>query len=161
MNPWDRQRSLARTTVVWAAASIGAGGVLATRRDPWWRSFGQQHVGWGLVDLIIVGVVQAAQRRRLSRLDDPYEPNILERERRHLRTVLIVNAVADAGYCVLGAALARRPERRAAGAGAAIVIQGAFLLLHDSHHAWRLRRGVEATGRYRRAGDDASGGSPG
>jgi uncharacterized protein DUF6992 len=161
MNAWDRQRSLARTTVVWAAASIAAGGALASRRDPWWRSFGQQHVGWGVVDLAIVGVVQAAQRRRLSRLADPYAPSTLERERRHLRTILVVNAIADAGYCALGAELARRSDRRAAGAGAAIVIQGAFLLLHDSHHAWRLMRGVEAAGRSRHADDGASADSPG
>ena len=47
--------------------------------------------------------------------------------------------LADLGYVVLGVVLARSDRPRAAGAGVAVVVQGAFLLLHDSHHAWRAR----------------------
>ena len=92
MDPWERQRTLARTTVVWAVASIGAGAALALRRDPWWRAFGLQHVGWGAADLAIVGVLDAVERRRVRRLPDPYAPSRVERKRRGLRTILIVNA---------------------------------------------------------------------
>ena len=141
MDAWERQRALARTTVVWAAGSIGVGAVLATGRNPWWRAFGQQHLGWGAVDLGIVAVVQALQERTMSRLRDPNEPAILDQRRRHLRRILVGNAVADAGYCVVGAVLWRRlrTNPRAAGAGAAIVIQGAFLMAHDSYHAYGCR----------------------
>ena len=141
MNPWERQQALARTTIGWAIASIGAGAVFASRRDRWWRAFGQQHLGWGVVDLGIVAVVQAVQRRQLRALPDPFAPAVLERQRRRLHAVLLGNAVADAGYCVIGAVLWRRlrDNPRAAGAGAGIVVQGAFLMLHDGHHAYRSR----------------------
>lgn len=113
---------------------------MAVRRDPWWRAFGQQHIGWGAVDLAIIGVVDAMERRRVSKIPDPYGVDAVDDERRRLRTILLVNAVADAGYCVLGAKLwRRRAEPQVAGAGAAIVIQGAFLLIHDGYHATRLQ----------------------
>jgi len=140
MDPWERQRVLARTTVVWAAASIGVGAAPALRPDPWWRAFGQQHIGWGAADLIIVGMVNVLERRRVGQIPDPYAPGAREQERRRLRAILVVNAFADAGYCLLGARLwRRRREPQAAGAGAAIVLQGGFLMVHDSYHAVRLR----------------------
>lgn len=144
-DPWVQQRTLARTTVAWSVGSIGIGALLWSRRDRWWRSFGQQHVGWGLVDLGIVAIVQGLQRREMTRLPDPYDATVLERRRRHLRAILIGNAVADAGYVATGAVMwARmRDNPRAAGAGAAIVIQGAFLLLHDAHHARECRPAPE------------------
>ncbi|MCW2810075.1 MAG: hypothetical protein JWP61_533 [Friedmanniella sp.] len=144
LDPWARQRSLARTTVGWAVGSLGVGAVLATRRDPWWRSFGQQHLGWGAVDLAIVAVVQTLQRRSMDRLPDPYAPPALGAQERRLHRVLLGNAIADAGYCVVGAVMMAklRNNPRAAGAGAAIVLQGAFLMVHDGHHALGSRPGA-------------------
>jgi hypothetical protein len=52
-----------------------------------------------------------------------------------LRRILLVNCAADLGYLALGAAAMRRGWR---GDGAAIVVQGAFLLALDSHFAYRL-----------------------
>lgn len=137
MNPWERQDALARTTVGWSVVSLAAGAALAARRDPWWRAFGQQHVGWGLVDLGIVAVARRLQTRRMARLDDPYGEAEQQHEGRQLRRVLGINVAADAGYVVLGAVLWRRRSSspRASGAGAAIVVQGLFLFLHDGHHA--------------------------
>lgn len=136
MDAWERQRSLARTTTAWAAASIAGGLVLATRSHPWWRAFGQQHVGWGAADLGIVAVAHRLQNRRMRRLPNPYAPAALERERRQLRTILLASVAADAAYVVGGAALwrVRRHDARAAGAGAAIVLQGLFLLWDDASH---------------------------
>ena len=89
-----------------------------------------------------VGVVVAAdllRRRRMRRAGNPYAPEVLRRERQVLRRVLAANAVADALYVAGGAWLWRaspdRPER--AGAGAGIVVQGAFLCAHDTFHALR------------------------
>jgi len=58
------------------------------------------------------------------------------REQRRLRTVLLINVAADAGYVAVGIVLWRRGWPRASGAGAAIAIQGAFLLVHDTYHAF-------------------------
>ena len=138
-DPWRRQDALARTTVVWAAASIAAGVVALRRNDRWARAFGGQHLGWGVIDLGIVAVVTVLQRRRMVRAGDPYAPAARERERRQLHRVLAINTAADVGYVVVGAVLATRKDPRAAGAGAAIVIQGAFLAAHDGWHAVRSR----------------------
>ena len=133
---WQRERALARTTVAWGLVSVLVGLGLAERaRDPWRRSFAMQTAGWGAVDLGIATLGSRLQDRRMRRLPDAYEPSAQEAERVTLRRVLLVNAAADAGYVALGVALARDPRPRLAGAGVAIVMQGAFLLVHDSLHA--------------------------
>ena len=103
--------------------------------DRWRRSFGLQTAGWGAVDLVIAVVAERLQDRRMSARPDAYAPLTQERERVTMRRILLVNAAADAGYVALGAVLARDPRPRVAGAGAAIVVQGAFLLAHDGFHA--------------------------
>lgn len=141
MDVWQRERSLVRSTTLWAVASIAGGTACLLIRDPWWRGFGQQHVGWGVIDLAIVAVAGRRQAQRMGRLPNPYAPAALEHETRSLRRILLANVVADAGYVALGAALRNRRSDHpgAVGAGAAIVIQGAFLFLHDGHHAWSSR----------------------
>lgn len=139
-DPWARQDVLARATTVWGVASVAAGlGLAAARRGPFATSFGLQNAGWGAVDLAIVVVARRLKARRMARVPDPYAPDVVAAESRTLRRVLLLNVGLDAGYVAGGAALWRgRPA--AAGAAAAIVLQGAFLLLHDAHHAHRSGR---------------------
>lgn len=138
VDPWRRQRVLAGTTLGWAFLSV-VGGLVAVRgRTPWWRSFGWQHVGWGVADLGIVAVLRLVQRRRMARSSDPHSPAVTGPEAQRLLLILKINTVADVAYCLLGLVLWRRSDREpAAGAGAAILIQGAFLALHDGYHAIR------------------------
>ncbi|MGI3781461.1 MAG: DUF6992 family protein [Janthinobacterium lividum] len=139
MDPWHRQLALARLTVGWCVLSTAVGLPLAARGDSWWRAFGRQQVGWAGVDGVVVVVAEELRRRRMRKARNPYAPSALQHERRVLRRVLAVNAVADALYVAGGAWLWRtspdRPER--AGAGAGIVVQGAFLCMHDTFHALR------------------------
>lgn len=139
MDPWRQQVALARVTVGWSVLSTAVGLPLATRGDAWWRAFGRQQVGWAAVDGGVVVVAELLRRRRMRRAGNPYAPTALHHERRVLRRVLAVNAVADALYVAGGAWLWRtspgRPER--AGAGAGIAVQGTFLCLHDTFHALR------------------------
>ena len=125
-------------TVGWCVLSTAVGLPLAARGDTWWRAFGRQQVGWAAVDGAIVVVADVLRRRRMRR-GDPYAPATLQRERRTLRRVLAVNALADVLYVAGGAWLWRaNPDRPArAGAGAGIVVQGAFLCVHDTFHALR------------------------
>ena len=140
---WQRERALARTTVAWGLVSVLAGvGLAARTRDPWRRSFALQTAGWGAVDLGIAALSSRLQDRRMRRLPDPYAPAAQEAERVTLRRVLLVNAAADVGYVALGVGLARDARPRLAGAGVAIVMQGAFLLVHDSIHAAGARRDI-------------------
>ena len=139
MDPWLRQRALARVTVGWCVLSTAAGLPLASRGTAFWRAFGRQQVGWAAVDVGVVVAADLLRRRRMRRAGNPYAPDVLRRERRILRRVLAANAVADALYVAGGAWLWRAsPDRPArAGAGAGIVVQGAFLCVHDTFHALR------------------------
>ncbi|WP_300018547.1 hypothetical protein [Pseudonocardia sp.] len=143
-DPWSRQDALARSTTAWGAASVVGGlGLAACRRGPFATAFGLQNAGWGAVDLAIVVVAQRLKAGRMARLTDPYAPAAVAAESRKLRRALLVNVLLDAGYVVGGAALWRRRRGTPgpAGASAGIVVQGAFLLAHDAHHAyWSGRR---------------------
>jgi hypothetical protein len=133
---WQRERRLARTTVGWGLVSSLAGvGLAAATRDPWRRSFGLQTAGWGVVDVAIAVAGERWQDRRMRKLPDPHSAAAQDVERVKLRRILLVNVAADVGYVALGLALARDARPRVAGSGVAVVIQGAFLLVHDSIHA--------------------------
>lgn len=111
---------LMRTLAAWSAVSIvGGGAVWAAGRAPQVRAFGRQTLAWGAVDAVIAGF--GATR------PDP--------DPRRLRTILLLNCVADVGYLGLAAAAWRKGRT---GDGAAIAIQGAFLLALDSHYAYHL-----------------------
>jgi hypothetical protein len=113
-------QGLLRTLGAWSAASIAAGAALwAAGRTDTARHFGRQTLAWGVVDAAIAAF--GASRPA----PDPAR----------LRKVLLVNCAADVGYLALGAAALRRGWR---GDGAAILVQGAFLLALDSHYAYHL-----------------------
>lgn len=118
-----RERVIATGLAAWSAASVLFGIVVR-------GAVGRQHVAWGAVDGAIAarGLLSANDRRRAP----------CERGRR-LRRLLLANAALDVGYVGLGVAmsrgrlgLARRPD------GAAVVVQGGFLLGFDLWHASRL-----------------------
>ena len=115
----DVVRALGR----WAAGSLLVGGLLAT--DPRTRGFGRQTAAWGAVDGAIALV--GARRQAAGRTTAPAR----------LRRVLLVNAGLDVGYVAAGAVLLRVARWR--GDGAAVLVQGAFLLWLDSTAAHRLR----------------------
>ncbi|MCW2777870.1 MAG: hypothetical protein JWN17_1595 [Frankiales bacterium] len=117
----DVEVRLTRVLGTWAAASVGTGALLA-RRSP---GFARQTAVWGLVDGAIA-VVGAHGRARKG----PTDP-------RRLRRVLLVNAGLDVGYLAAGAWLVR--DGRWRGDGAAVLVQGAFLLGLDSLAARALR----------------------
>ena len=109
------EERLTQVLGAWAAGSVLVGGALAL--DPRTRAFGRQTALWGAVDGAIAYVGVRGRARR--------GPTDLAR----LRRVLLVNAAADVGYLVTGAALLRTRWR---GDGAAVVVQAAFLLVLDS-----------------------------
>ena len=118
------------TTVLgsWAAGSVAAGAVLAAR--PATRGFGRQTAAWGAIDGAIAAVGARNRRRR-----GPTDPA-------RLRRVLLVNAGLDVGYLAVGAALLRSARWR--GDGAAVLVQGAFLLALDATAAAALAPAVRA-----------------
>ena len=117
------EEQLTRVLGGWAAASVAAGAVLAAR--PATRGFGRQTLAWGAVDGAIAYV---GSHRQTSR--GPTDP-------RRLRQVLLVNVGLDLGYLAAAGWLLR--DGRWRGDGAAVAVQGAFLLVLDAAAARRLR----------------------
>lgn len=107
----------------WAAGSVATGALLSVPRST--RGFGRQTLAWGAVD----GAIAAVGRRRHA-ARGPTDPT-------RLRRVLLVNAVLDVGYLAAGAWLVR--DGRWRGDGAAVLVQGAFLLALDGTAARALR----------------------
>ncbi len=116
------EQDVVRVLGRWAVGSVVVGGLLAA--DPRTRGFGRQTAAWGAVDGAVALV--GARRQAAGRTTDPAR----------LRRVLLVNAGLDVGYLAAGAWLSRRTCWR--GDGAAVMVQGAFLLWLDATAARRL-----------------------
>lgn len=116
----------------WAVTSLVVGaGLLA--RGPGERGAGvaRQCLAWGGVDLALAAAGWSGRSRPMD-----------EAARRSLRRLLLLNAALDVGYVAVGAALLRAGRvrgRDSTGDGAAVIVQGTFLLLLDSVTAARLR----------------------
>ncbi len=140
------ERQIGLSLAVWGAASIAAGTALQVLADgERTKAFGRQTSAWGGVDLAIAGIAHLRARRRDRALGDD--------DRKRLNRILVVNAVLDLGYVAGGASMFSQADRIAAGwpkpgaytgdqlrgDGAAVMVQGAFLLVHDSVFAARTR----------------------
>jgi peptidoglycan/LPS O-acetylase OafA/YrhL len=113
-------KGLTRTLAAWSAGSIVGGAVVwAAGGSPQVRAFGRQTLAWGVVDAAIAG----------------FSASRPEPDPRRLRKILLLNCAADMGYLALAAAAWRKGRT---GDGAAIAVQGAFLLALDSHFAYHL-----------------------
>lgn len=121
-----------------AAATHGfdAGASMRTTSGSTVGDVARQALGWGLVDLAIVGWGLRGLRRARR---DGLTPDAARARGRRMARVTGVNAVLDVGYVASGVALAvRAPRRRGDGLG--IVVQGLALLWLDVRHASAFRR---------------------
>lgn len=114
---------IAQGLMLWALLSLGSGILgLWWARAPFFRAFWFMTGAWGLVDggLAFLGWLGDGA------------------ERETLRRLLLLNASLDLGYLALGLFLLSRKETRLRGFGAAVLVQGGFLLLFDLYHALRV-----------------------
>ena len=113
----------------WATWSTGVGsGVWRLGRRDGRRALGdagRMTVAWGLADAAVA---------RLGGVADAPGPASADGVARARRMALVTgaNALLDVGYVVAGVRLAQRPRRR--GDGAAIAVQGLFLLYLDTRY---------------------------
>lgn len=115
--------SIAVQLLVWSVGWLTASTIgLWKARAAYWRTF------W-----LVAGIWCAANSGfGLAGLLGPLSSTIA------LRRVLLINAGLDLLYIAAGIFLLCRPSATARGAGLAVVVQGAFLLLFDAGHAWGL-----------------------
>jgi hypothetical protein len=109
--------------MAWSLPWIGAGIIgLWASNDAYWKGFWGMNAAWGLINTSI------AFAGLLGSEPDPAS----------LRTILLVNAGLDVLYVVGGVYLLTRPEDTWCGAGVAVIVQGAFLLIFDLLHAFLI-----------------------
>ena len=109
--------------MAWSLPWIGAGIIgLWASNDAYWKGFWGMNAAWGLIN---TGIAFAGL---LGAEPDPAS----------LRTILLVNAGLDVLYVVGGVYLLSRTEDTWRGAGVAVIVQGAFLLIFDLLHAFLI-----------------------
>jgi len=144
MNMLIEEAQLTRILGVWAAASVvlGSSTWLVGRKigSEALSGFGRQTAMWGVIDAAIAGAGELSRRRRAPQTIEQHA-----QARTRLRRILTINAVADVAYIAGGIAVMKRDSqgkarRLTSGDGAAIVVQGAFLLALDTTFAVRLRQ---------------------
>ncbi len=116
--------TLAHRLICWGAFSTIGGVIMQFSRRPFWIGFGQQAIGWGLIDALIALVAGRSTSRSFSTTT--------------LRRVLLINTGLDVLYMVGGFIFARTKgatDEKLRGQGWGIVLQGLFLLKFDLIHA--------------------------
>ena len=134
---YDFQRTLSLRLMLWGILSVFSGLLLWFSDDLFWRSFGLQAAIWGVVDAAIALYGLRGLAGKFAAAFDPLDESA--RRTRWLRRILGLNAGLDVLYIGVGLALAlthARSQPFTAGMGWGIVLQGVFLLLFDSLHAW-------------------------
>ncbi len=139
MTVWTLQSRISRQLIAWSALSVAIG-VALLFAAPFWRGVGVQALVWGAIDAAIAGFGRVTLRRKLKRPDADH-PDVLAKETRNLRQLLLINAGLDVLYIVAGGiVLYMFTTDFARGNGVGIVVQGGFLLLFDTFYALQVER---------------------
>lgn len=114
---------IALQLVIWSVVGMAAAtvGLWRTSREPW-RSFWFVTGVWCAID---AAIGSAGLMGPVAELPD-------------LRRILLINAGLDVIYVAVGVWLSTRQKPALRGAGWAVVIQGAFLLVFDYLHAMSI-----------------------
>jgi hypothetical protein len=116
-------QTIARRLLLWGALSTSGGVLLQFSRRPFWIGFGQQAIGWGVIDALIALFAGRSTSRSFSG--------------QTLRRILLFNAALDVLYMLGGFILARTKgatDDKLRGQGWGIVLQGLFLFKFDLIH---------------------------
>ena len=135
---YDFQRTISVRLFFWAILNMCGGLYLYLSGSLFWRGFGLQAAAWGAVD---AAIALFGLRGLTSKLTAGYNPAETSARTRWLRRILLINAGLDGLYILGGLALAltfSRVHSFQAGMGWGILLQGVFLLLFDSLHAWQI-----------------------
>ena len=116
-------QTIIRRLLRWGALSAIGGVLLQFSRRPFWIGFGQQAIGWGLIDALIALFAGRSTSRSFSG--------------KTLRRILLFNAALDVLYILGGFSFARTKgttDEKLRGQGWGIVLQGLFLFKFDLIH---------------------------
>ena len=133
-SPVTFTQTIMRRLLLWGALSTIGGVLLQFSRRPFWIGFGQQAIGWGLIDALIALAAGRSASRSFS--GPTLRRSTLRRST--LRRILLINAGLDVLYMLGGFVFARTKgatDDKLRGQGWGIVLQGLFLFKFDLIHA--------------------------
>jgi hypothetical protein len=148
MDIWQYYKTITRRLLAWSVVSMIAG-VAFLLLGPLWQGVGLEAIAWGMIDAGIALIGGWVTRRRRAGLEPPFAPEVLSREARSLRRILLINTGLDVLYVAGGVALALTLGVDSLfwrGNGWGIVIQGGFLFFFDLFHALGVPRLETACG---------------
>lgn len=143
MNIWQFQENLTRRLSWWAVFNLVGGTALAWLSHPFWRGFGLQAAGWGLINGLIAFFGGSSARKRQLSLPDAQTSERQVIESHNLNRLLWFNTGLDVLYVLSGFWLVRsrgKADRSWRGHGWGIMLQGSFLFFFDLVHAALLSR---------------------
>lgn len=126
----------------WNVLNIGLGTRLLRDDSTVIKNIGQQAIGWGAINVMLVAFSLTSTDRRRRDLEDPFEPELMHKESKNLYRLLWINNRLNLVYMGFGAWLAfarGKDNEKLRGTGLGIIIQGALLFIHDSIHARHLK----------------------
>ena len=126
------QRTISNRLLLWSILSIAGGALMQVARSSSWRAFGQQAIGWGVIDAALAFLGRRGLEKKVQR---GYPPIEAANDLRRLRRILWFNAGLDVLYMLGGLVLLRRDDETQRGHGAGILAQGLFLFKFDLIHA--------------------------
>ena len=135
MSIWQFYDVVSQRLLTYNVINILVGVALLPFR-PFWRGFGSQNIGWGIINLGIALVGATVSERRFASLHNPHAPEIVEHEAHNLRRILLVNTALDLLYILAGWNWGRSQKKSfARGMGWGVVLQGVLLFTFDLVHA--------------------------
>jgi hypothetical protein len=138
-NIWDFSLQVSRDLLRWNVLNI-LGGSLLLPRPGFWRGFGSQNIGWGMINIGIALFGRRMQNKRRSEAA-AHSPSVQQKEATNLRRILLINAGLDVVYILGGWRFANNQpwnKRQQRGMGFGIMLQGFFLLIFDLYKASRV-----------------------
>jgi len=117
-------------------------GLLMTLVGPFWRGVGSQAVGWSIINIGIARFGRAQTARRFAQVEEPYRSDVMGKEARNLRRLLLVNVLIFNPLYIIGGwrYASRRDSLFQQGIGWGIVLQGVFLFCFDLFHVLNIPR---------------------
>lgn len=137
MTIWQYYDVLSQRLLTWNVVNI-AFGILLLPLRPFWRGFGSQNIGWGIINVGIALIGSAMSERRFAGLSNPHAREVITQESNNLRRILWINTALDVVYMLGGLRCVRTRRQKKAfarGAGWGIVLQGGLLFVFDLVHA--------------------------
>lgn len=135
------QRRMMYQLLFWAGLSLGVAAPMMLSTREWVRSFGGMTAAWAIINaLIAIFALRGVHKKAQQNADAETTRGWM----RQLVRLLWINAALDVVYMLVGVGLILwEPANRMLNAfGWAVVIQGAFLLVFDAYHGWKLPRRV-------------------